>query len=103
MAAIELTGANFAQIIEYEGITLVDFWAEWCGPCQMQGPVIDELSEERSDIKVCKVDVDEEGGLAAQYEVANIPSLIIFKDGQMVKKLVGFHSKEELDAALVGL
>ncbi|MCH5280972.1 MAG: thioredoxin [Lachnospiraceae bacterium] len=97
MAAIDLTSVNFVQNINKEGLTLVDFWAEWCGPCQMQGPVIEELAQERSDITVCKVDVDKEGGLAAQYEIANIPALIIFKDGQMVKKLVGFHSREELD------
>ena len=103
MATTELTSANFAQNIQKEGITLVDFWAEWCGPCQMQIPVIEELSQERSDINVCTVDVDEEGSLAAQYAIANIPALAFFKDGQMVKKMVGFHSREEIDMTLSSL
>lgn len=103
MATTELTSANFAQNIQKEGITLVDFWAEWCGPCQMQGPVIEELAEERNDINVCTVDVDKEGSLAAQYAIANIPALALFKDGQMIKKMVGFHSREEIELALKGL
>ena len=103
MAAVELTSANFAENIQKEGITLVDFWAEWCGPCQMQGPVIEELAQERNDIKVCTVDVDMEGNLAAQYKVANIPALVFFKDGEVAKKLVGFQSREEIDLALNAL
>lgn len=103
MATIDLTSANFAQNIQKEGITIVDFWAEWCGPCQMLGPVIEELAQERNDIKVCKVDVDEEGGLAAHFEVANIPALLFFKDGQVAKKMVGFHSREEIDLILASL
>lgn len=100
MAITELTSANFDQNIKKDGIVLVDFWAEWCGPCQMLGPVIDQLSQERSDIDVCKVDVDIEGGLAARYEVANIPSLLFFKDGKPAKKLIGFHNREEIDNIL---
>lgn len=97
MAAVELTKDNFSEEIRGEGVTLVDFWASWCGPCQMQGPVVEELAQTRSDIKVCKVDVDREAGLAAQFQVMNIPSLVFFKDGVMTKKVVGFHSLAEIE------
>ncbi|MGN0132353.1 MAG: thioredoxin [Lachnospiraceae bacterium] len=103
MAAIELTSANFEEEIKGAGIALVDFWAVWCGPCQMQGPVIEELAETRSDIKVCKVNVDQEAALAAKFQVMNIPSLVFFKNGEPVKKEVGFHSLEEIEDILKAL
>lgn len=102
MAAVDLTGANFEEMTG-EGIVLVDFWAQWCGPCQMQGPVVEELAEERSDIRVCKVNVDNESGLAAKFQVTNIPSLVFFKDGAAVKKVIGFHSREELEEIIASL
>lgn len=103
MAAIELTGGNFEETIKGEGIVLVDFWASWCGPCQMQGPVVEELARERTDIRVGKVNVDQENALAAQFQVTNIPSLLFFKDGNLVRKEVGFHSMEEIEAIISAL
>ncbi len=98
MAAIKITVENF----ETEGINskepvLVDFWATWCGPCQMQGPVIEQASEEfAGKVKVGKLNVDEEGELAQKYGVMSIPTLILFKEGEAVKKEVGFHSMDQL-------
>ena len=103
MAVKELTSSNFEETIKGEGKALVDFWAEWCGPCQMQGPVVDELAEERTDIDVYKVNVDKESELAVRFQVSNIPSLVFFKNGEMAKKVIGFHSREELEEILAAL
>lgn len=103
MAVKELTGSNFEEAMKSGGKVLVDFWAEWCGPCQMQGPVVDELAEERTDVGVYKVNVDKESELAVRFQVTNIPSLVFFKDGQMTKKVIGFHSREELEEILATL
>ncbi len=100
MAVTELTGSNFEEAMKSEGKAVVDFWAEWCGPCQMQGPVVDELAEERTDVGVYKVNVDTESELAVRFQVTNIPSLVFFKNGQMAKKVIGFHSREELEEIL---
>lgn len=103
MAAIELTSANFDATVNEKGITLVDFWATWCGPCQMQGPVVEELAETRKDIRVGKVNVDKEGALTREFQVTNIPSLLFFKDGDLVKKEIGFHSMEEIEEIIRSL
>ena len=103
MEEIDLTSANFEETVKGGGIVLVDFWASWCGPCQMQGPVVEEFVDERPDVRVCKVNVDQERALASQFDVTNIPSLVFFKDGSMVKKEVGFHSKEEIEAIVSSL
>lgn len=103
MAVTELTSSNFEESLKGNGLALVDFWAEWCGPCQMQGPVVDELADERTDINVYKVNVDKESELAVRFQVTNIPSLIFFKNGQMVKKVIGFHSREELEEIMSAL
>lgn len=79
-----------------EGIVLVDFYATWCGPCKMQSPIIDNLKEERSDIKIMKVDVDKEEDVARTYGIMSIPTLMLFKDGKEVAKNVGFMPKEVL-------
>jgi thioredoxin 1 len=100
MEPIELTEENFEEEIKSADIAMVDFWAAWCGPCQMQGPVVEELAKTRDDVKVCKVNVDMAGALAARYQVTNIPSLVFFKKGEMVKKAIGFHSMEELEEIL---
>lgn len=75
---------------------LVDFWAAWCGPCQMLGPVIEEIAAERNDIKVAKVNVDEQPELASQFQVMSIPTLVVIKDGQIVNKSVGARPKDQI-------
>ncbi|MFG6384675.1 MAG: thioredoxin [Lachnospiraceae bacterium] len=98
MAVLKITADNFEEEVRNSKVpVLIDFWAEWCGPCQMQGPVVEEAAEEFSErIKIGKINVDEEGALAQKYGVMSIPTLILFKDGQVDKKAIGFHSIEEL-------
>ena len=86
---------NFNEQIK-EGVVLVDFFATWCGPCKMQAPVLEELKEDRSDVKVVKIDVDQETEIAREYGVMSIPTLILFKDGKEIAKNVGFMPKELL-------
>lgn len=86
---------NFNEQIK-EGVVLVDFFATWCGPCKMQAPVLEELKEDRSDVKLVKIDVDQETEIAREYGVMSIPTLILFKDGKEVAKNVGFMPKELL-------
>lgn len=102
MAVVKITADNFAEEVANSKIpVLVDFWATWCGPCQMQGPVIDEVAEEfAGKLKVGKINVDEEGSLAQKYSVMSIPTLILFQDGEAVKKEMGFHSLEEIKMML---
>lgn len=96
--AFELTDANFKQeVIEKKGIALVDFWAEWCGPCKMIGPIVEELAQDYDGkALIAKVDVDENAELTQQYGVRNIPTILILKDGEVVDKQVGFATKETL-------
>ena len=84
------------EVIEYEGKVVVDFYASWCGPCRMMSPVIDGLKNERSDIKVLKVNVDNEEELAREYGVMSIPTIIVFENGNIKEKIVGVVSREEL-------
>ncbi|EOD3866456.1 thioredoxin [Staphylococcus aureus] len=100
MAIVKVTDADFDSKVE-SGIQLVDFWATWCGPCKMIAPVLEELAadyEGKADI--LKLDVDENPSTAAKYEVMSIPTLIVFKDGQPVDKVVGFQPKENLSEVL---
>jgi len=98
--ATELTTSNFEETVS-SGVTLVDFWAEWCAPCKMMSPVIDQLAAEYGEkAKVAKINVDEEGDLAIKFDVSSIPTLLVFKDGEVTKKFVGVTSKSELSSAL---
>ena len=101
MAIIDLATENFqAEITKSDKTVLVDFWAVWCGPCQMMAPILYELEEEVPDVQIGKVNVDEQMELARQFRVVSIPTLIVFKNGQEVKRMVGVTSKEELKDAL---
>ena len=101
MALIDLTKENFqAEITKSDKPVLVDFWAVWCGPCQMMAPILHELEAEMPDVQIGKVNVDEQMDLARQFRVVSIPTLIIFKNGQEVQRMVGVTSKEELKDAL---
>lgn len=100
MAIIKGTDTNFEENIK-EGVTLVDFWAPWCGPCKMIAPVLEDLAKDvDGKANIVKVDVDENQETAAKFEVMSIPTLIVFKDGQAVDKVVGFQPKEQLQAVL---
>ena len=101
MAIIDLTKENFqAEITKSDKPVLVDFWAVWCGPCQMMAPILHELEAEMPDVQIGKVNVDEQMDLARQFRVVSIPTLIIFKNGQEVQRMVGVTSNEELKDAL---
>ncbi len=96
----ELKQTNFDQTVA-SGLTLVDFWAEWCGPCKMMNPVLEELaSEYDGKVTVGKVNVDEESDLAVKFNVSSIPTLLLIKDGEVVKQFVGVTSKSDLEAAI---
>lgn len=97
---LELNDNNFEQETK-EGLAIVDFWAPWCGPCRMQGPIIEQLAEELSGkVIVAKVNVDEATQTAQQFRIMSIPTLMIKKDGQVVETLIGLHNKEQLIQAL---
>ena len=102
--ALEITEANFEEVVmKSDKPVLVDFWAEWCGPCRMVGPVVDELAGEyEGKAVVGKLNVDTEGAVAQQFGVRNIPTLLVFKNGEIVDKQVGATSKQVLAAKLVG-
>lgn len=92
-----LNKENFAnEVLENDKLTIVDFFATWCGPCQMLAPVLEKISNENSDLNIVKVDIDESVELAIKYQVEVVPTLVIFKNGNLVKTLEGFRSEKEL-------
>lgn len=101
MAVIALNKDNFnSEVLNSDKPVLVDFYADWCGPCRMTAPVIEEISDERGDIKVCKVNVSEQPELAERYEVESIPALAVFKGGKLANFSVGARPKEQILALL---
>ena len=97
MSALNITKENFHdEVMNSEKPVLLDFWASWCGPCRMVGPVIDEIAGERPDVKVCKVNVDTERELASTFKVMSIPTLVVIKDGKIVNRAMGARHKEEI-------
>lgn len=98
MNVITITGNNFEQeVIGAEKPVLVDFWAEWCMPCRMLSPVVDELAEERGDVRVGKINVDEQPELASRFGVMSIPTLIVFKNGEAVRRSVGVIPRAKIE------
>ena len=101
MSAISVNKNNFNQeVLNSDKPVLMDFWAPWCGPCRLVGPILDEIAAERSDMKVCKINVDEEQELATQFGVMSIPTLVVMKNGQVVNQAIGARPKAQILAML---
>lgn len=101
MAILKLNNDNFEnEITKGKGIALVDFYADWCGPCKMIAPIVEEIAAERTDVKIGKINVDESPELAVKFGVMSIPTLIVFKDGEKVNVAIGYRNKQEILALL---
>ena len=99
MSVLKLTTENFeAEAVKSDKPVFIDFYADWCGPCKMVSPIVDELAEERDDVKICKVNVDEAPEVAAMFGVQSIPTLVVMKDGKLAAATMGAMPKSELEA-----
>ena len=97
MSALHITKDSFqSEVVQSDKPVLLDFWASWCGPCQMVSPIIDEIANEHPEIKVCKITVDEQPELAAAFQVMSIPTLVVMKNGQVVKRTMGAQPKQQI-------
>ena len=97
----DVTDTNFqAEVLENDAPVLVDFWAPWCGPCRMIAPALEEIASERDDLRIVKLNVDENQQTAAAFEVLSIPTMILFKNGQVAKKVIGAYPKKRLESEL---
>ena len=101
MPVIKINKENFSsEVLNSNKPVLLDFYADWCGPCRMVGPIVSEIANERSDVKVGKINVDEQPELAAQFQVMSIPMLAVIKNGKLENQVVGYRSKEQIEAML---
>ena len=101
MSVIKISNENFAsEVLNSNKPVLLDFYADWCGPCRMVGPIVSEIANERSDVKVGKINVDEQPELAAQFRVMSIPMLAVIKNGELENQVVGYRPKEQIEAML---
>ena len=101
MAYLNITKDNFAELVEQsEKTVLLDFWAPWCGPCRMVAPIVEQIAEERSDVTLGKINVDEEMELAMRFGIVSIPTLIVMKQGKEAAKLVGYRPKADIEKLL---
>ena len=97
MSVLHITKDNFEQLVlKNEKVVLLDFWAPWCGPCRMVAPIVEEIAEERSDVTLGKINVDEEMELAVQFGIVSIPTLVVMKNGEIANKAVGYMPKEKI-------
>ena len=97
MAVIKISKENFqSEVVQSDKPVLLDFWAPWCAPCRMVGPILDEIAEERSDVKVAKINIDEQPELASQFGVMSIPTLMVMKEGRIVQQAMGARPKAQI-------
>lgn len=98
MSIINLTKDSYHnEVMETEKVVVIDFWATWCGPCKMMAPVVEEIAKDYPDVKVCKVNVDEEPELSNAFKIASIPTIVVIKNGEIIDSVIGFRPKEDIE------